>query len=429
MIRELESVRCGFRDLQEQPVSSFLVICGMAFGIAVTLLILSISKCAEQVIIMYMTANGDGNYLSVNVTYTDDRISAEPPSIPAELYYAFADTDYQYLYGIDYQSGIQPEVYCVGDDAKELYALKGCAPAAAHLDRLTLVCGRFLTDADCKHEIMTVVLPQTLAVKMFGNEQDALGGDLHFYDANGILFPAVVSGVYKWIDTGEPDSVKTIYAPYSAVDTCWNVTQPERITGFHAAYQSGVLNESAATQEILSFFNPQLAQEHLQVRITAPEPLGEDMQKRIYALTAALLCVAGLTYFVSCMGMVNVLLVSVRRKTMEIGVRKAIGADSRLIRLQFFTESMCIRSVGCVLGVGFGMLIQHILAGKLPALLTEIMGEEYQYLIMHTEFSLTPSLFAILFFIVVTLLCGWFSGLHPAEQAMHMTVADALRFE
>ena len=50
-------------------------------------------------------------------------------------------------------------------------------------------------------------------------------------------------------------------------------------------------------------------------------------------------------------------------------------------------------------------------------------------MILHTELSLTPSLIAVVFLIAVTLLCGWFSGLYPAEQAMRMTVADALRFE
>lgn len=429
MIRILESVRCGIRDLKEQPVSSLLAVCGMAFGIAVTLIILCVSKCAAQVITTYMTANGDGTYLSVSASYTDNRLSETPASVPAELFYDFANASHPHVYGIDYQSSSMPEVFCRGDLAQECFLLRGCAPAAEHIYRLTLVCGRFLTDADCKNTISAVVLPQPLAVRMFGSAQAALGETVSLYDADGILFPAAVAGVYKWISTGDPESIQTIYAPYSAVNTCWNLAEPLRLTEFRAAYQTGTLNEGSAMHELLQFFNPKLAQDHLCIHIYAPDPLGANMQKRIRALTAALLCVAGLTYFVSCMGMVNVLLVSVRRKTMEIGVRKALGADRRLIRLQFFTESMCISAAGCILGTVFGLLIQHILSGRLSALLTAVIGEEYEYMILHTEFSLTPSLTAVIFLIAVTLLCGWFSGLYPAEQAMHMTVADALRFE
>lgn len=429
MMKILESIRCGFRDLREQPVSSFLAICGMSFGIAVTMIILSVSKCAGEVAKMYVSAHGGGNYLSVSVDYTDGRISPDQPAVPAEMYYAFANEKHTHVYGIDYHSKAELSVNCRGDFKSEHFSLIGCAPAAEHLDRLTILCGRFLTNTDCDAEIPAIVLPQTLAVRLFGSPEAALTQTLEFYDKDGVLFSAAVTGVYQWIDAGDPEAVKNIYAPYTAVNKCWGLKPDGEIPEFRVAYQMGALNESSAMREVLEYFNPRLAQDHLGLHITAPDSIGEDMQKRIRALTAALLLIAGLTYFVSCMGMVNVLLVSVRRKTMEIGVRKAIGANNRLIRLQFFTESMLISTMGCVLGIGLGFFLQKLLLTNLPALLKSVMGAEYQYLIEHMQFSIVPSLAAVMFLIAVTLLCGWLSGMYPAEQAMKLSVADALRFE
>ena len=120
------------------------------------------------------------------------------------------------------------------------------------------------------------------------------------------------------------------------------------------------------------------------------------------------LFITGLALFVGGIGIMNIMFVSVAERTREIGVRKAIGAKSRTILIQFLIEAATI----CVLGGIIALLI----AWPTTLLLQKIMPAE-----------LSPLIVSISLF--VSALTGILSGFFPAWRAARMNPVDALRNE
>ena len=134
-----------------------------------------------------------------------------------------------------------------------------------------------------------------------------------------------------------------------------------------------------------------------------------DMFHKVAGTIAAVgLFITGLALFVGGIGIMNIMFVSVAERTREIGVRKAIGAKSRSILLQFLIEAACI----CLIGGVIALLI----AWPATWLLRKAMPAELSPLIVCT------SLF-------VSALTGLLSGFFPAWRAARMNPVDALRNE
>ncbi len=123
--------------------------------------------------------------------------------------------------------------------------------------------------------------------------------------------------------------------------------------------------------------------------------------------------IAGVTLIVGGVGLFSVLLISVRERVREIGIRMALGADGRAIRWLFLVESLTLAALGALLGVGGG-------AGLI--VVTETIAQNFG-----KEFTipihLPGAVAAIAFALVVGLLFGWY----PARRAARLNPIEAIR--
>lgn len=127
-------------------------------------------------------------------------------------------------------------------------------------------------------------------------------------------------------------------------------------------------------------------------------------------LTILLAAIAGISLVVGGIGIMNMMLTSVTERTREIGLRKAIGAKSRDITMQFLTESVALTFSGGVIGVGFGWAAAF--------LVTQFAG-------IATSISLTSVLLAF----GVSAVIGIVFGYYPARRAASLNPIEALRYE
>jgi putative ABC transport system permease protein len=120
--------------------------------------------------------------------------------------------------------------------------------------------------------------------------------------------------------------------------------------------------------------------------------------------------VSSIALVVGGIGIMNIMMVSVRERTMEIGLRKAIGARRRDIVVQFLTESSLLCVCGGAVGVGIGVAGAKIISWK-------------------TNIPVAAEWWAIALALGVALGVGMFFGVYPAVRAASLQPVSALRYE
>jgi putative ABC transport system permease protein len=128
-------------------------------------------------------------------------------------------------------------------------------------------------------------------------------------------------------------------------------------------------------------------------------------------MTGVLLAIASIALVVGGIGIANIMLVSVRERTREIGVRRAVGATKSTILLQFLVEAVVIATLGGVIGLGIGALIISVAGLVLPGLPVQLSPW-----IVFTALGFSG-------------LVGVLSGVMPARNAANLDPVEALRYE
>jgi ABC-type antimicrobial peptide transport system permease subunit len=143
--------------------------------------------------------------------------------------------------------------------------------------------------------------------------------------------------------------------------------------------------------------------------ISSAEELGNQFADIMAKILQYVIGVVSVGLLVGGVGVMNIMLMSVTERTREIGVRKAIGARSRDISLQFMTEAMTLTGIGGVLGVLLALLISFIMQ------------------LVH--FPSSVPLWAVVIAVAVSSGVGLFFGIYPAVKASKLDPVIALRYE
>ena len=120
--------------------------------------------------------------------------------------------------------------------------------------------------------------------------------------------------------------------------------------------------------------------------------------------------ISGVALVVGGLGVTNIMLVNVRERTREIGLRKAVGARNRDVLLQFLTETIALCLFGGIVGTTAGMLIARLIAWLTP------LPASSRPLVAFAGFAVSATV-------------GLISGLYPAHRAAHLPPIEALRYE
>ena|GEM_PF-47555 len=147
----------------------------------------------------------------------------------------------------------------------------------------------------------------------------------------------------------------------------------------------------------------------LDFNIQTQEDLMETYQYIFNVLTALVFGVATISLITGGVGVANIMYVSVKERTKEIGVRLAQGASKRMIILQFLFESILLCMLGALIGIPLGLFASFLInLSVLPA---------------------TPTLWSILVAFGAAFMVGVLAGVFPARQATKVEITEALRAE
>ena len=141
----------------------------------------------------------------------------------------------------------------------------------------------------------------------------------------------------------------------------------------------------------------------------------ESGKRMIFIIESVLVVIASISLIVAGIGILNIMLVSVTERIPEIGLRKAVGAKSLDIRIQFLTESVLLCLIGSLLGITLGAIVGKGFAWIVGKFLDELSWPAV----------ITPE--AVLIAVGAGAAVGIFFGFYPASQAAKMSPIDAIR--
>lgn len=144
--------------------------------------------------------------------------------------------------------------------------------------------------------------------------------------------------------------------------------------------------------------------------LTKSDALANDAIENLKMVSLVGTIIAIITLIGAAVSLMNIMLVSVTERTREIGVRKALGASSSVIRNQFLTEAVVICQLGGLGGILFGILLGNLVGFGLG-----------------TGFIIPWKW--MLMSVVVCMVVGLVAGIYPATRASKLNPIDALRFE
>lgn len=286
-------------------------------------------------------------------------------------------------------------------DEADTYTIAGVKSNYEPISNLSLAVGSFITDDDDENKEKVCVLGASVAEEIFGSAIEAYGSviyiDDRLYVVNGVLesMGTVASGI-------SPDD--SIFIPYATgVKYLVGSSVSPTITVLAADVNNveGVIEE---VTEVLatSYPNAEFTFEDAGSKMEAAEASNQ-------ILTMLLIAMAAIVFVVGGIGIMNVLFVSVKERTNEIGILKAIGCSKRDILLEFLAEAAAISLIGGVLGNLASLAVAPIV----------------QYLGVRVELSASAFLIALVFAVGT----GTIFGFYPAYKASNLVPVEALGAE
>ena len=294
------------------------------------------------------------------------------------------------------------------------YTVNGDYPETFMIDPVNVEMGRLLNDKDIIDKRKVAVIGIRVSEVMFDIDENPIGEQIKI---QGVYFTVIGVVSPKGNMNMNGDKKETVWIPFSTLQQVYNYGN---VVGYFAMTAKGNIPASVAEEKVRRL----LAERH-QVSPDDDMALGgfniqEEFQKMtgLFMAINLVIWVVGLgTLFAGVIGISNIMLIVVKERTKEIGVRRAIGATPINIVSQIIMESVVLTFFAGLVGLLIGV---WALEGLQPL----FEGAEESF-IRNPEVDVKVVLFAI-FVIVVT---GAFAGFLPAKRAVNIKAIDALRDE
>jgi putative ABC transport system permease protein len=279
----------------------------------------------------------------------------------------------------------------------------GVSPEYSTIRNLIVTQGRFFDTQDSQARDKVALVTPTLATKLYGSPSAAAGQTISLEK----LAFTIIGTFKERVDTyGQSEVAEdTILIPYT-VGRYFTETDAVKQIMFSMSDASMV---PMATQEIKQV----LQSRHRPESVYHVENLTQILtvaNQTANALTLVLLMIATVTLLVSGVGIMNIMLANVRARIREIGIRKAVGATRREIKLQFLTEAILISLAGGTVGIVIGLAVPISVR-------------------LFSDYHIPISGLSVLIAVLVASLVGIIFGTLPATRAAQMDPVEALHFD
>ncbi len=266
--------------------------------------------------------------------------------------------------------------------------------------------GRNLSAADLVSGGNLVVIGDGLVRRLFAKNEDPVAKEISIGGGRYQVIGTLKSKGGGFGDGGD----EICLLPYSNVRSYFSRPQMNfniQVKVENTQLVDAAIGEAESTFRMIRNLSPI---DETDFNIEKSDNLVNMLLNNIKNITLVATIIGMITLFGAAVGLMNIMLVSVTERTREIGIRKAIGANSSLIRQQFLMEAVVIGQIGGALGIVLGILVGNIVS--------VLIGSAF----------IIPWLW-IITGVVVCFGVGLVSGYYPAQKAARMDPIESLRHE
>ena len=398
-----EILKIALDSFRASKLRFALTALGMVIGTASVILVVTIGMTGKQFILseiqkigtneIALEYAGAGAAGTENVIYNDYLTRDDEKVVDAQLP------------GVAYSSPIlemHERIGFGGGVVKDTLVL-GVSPEYKNVRNLLVPYGRFIDELDEEGHSYAAVVTETFAKLRYGSVDAAVGRE---FEIKGLPFKVV--GVFRQSvsDFGESEIAdETILIPFS-VARVFSGSDNLKLIYFSMRNMNEV---GTATQEIKRIIKAR----HRPNSVYTTTDLREVLSMAATVsniLTAVLVLVATVTLAVGGVGIMNIMLATVRSRIREIGIRKALGATYREIKLQFLAEAIIISLTGGVVGTILGLMLPLSVR-------------------FFTDYPLPFSYLSIVIALGAAVAVGVVFGTVPATRAAQMDPVESLKYE
>ena len=241
-------------------------------------------------------------------------------------------------------------------DENTTTSILGTTASYADVHNETVWQGTFLTDPTVEHDLRVAVLGASTADTL-GLDASAIGSDVSI---GGIPF-RIVGILQPKGGTGFLDQDDKILVPVGAVQDHFVGGDSVRSIGVSVSSAEAIDLAKARITALLQQRHGIASGENNDFSVADQAQLLSTVESVTGLLTVLLAGIASISLIVGGIGIMNIMLVSVRERTREIGIRKAVGARSRDILLQFLIEALTLSVIGGAIGIAVGLVVTALI--------------------------------------------------------------------
>ena len=429
----MENIRLAFQGIWSHKMRSVLTMLGIIIGIAAIITIVSTIQGTNEQIKENLIGSGS-NVVTVHLyqnNYQYD-LSYNPPPAGVKVIEESAREEMKKLDGVEDVS-----IFHVRQWSEQISARLNTFSGACYgvdmaylpLMDFQISYGRSFTQADYDNFRRVVILDKKAAASMFPGEYP-VGKTIEIktepFTVIGVVergksFNPTINSLedyYMYADT----SGGNIFIPSAAWPTVYRFDEPQsvvvraestdsmtkagkNVADYLTQNQIGVdPNASAGMEEDVE----SISGSEFSYRSEDLLEQAQKLQEMSNATNQQLIWIASISLIVGGIGVMNIMLVSVTERTSEIGLKKALGAKKRRIRIQFLTEAAVLTSLGGIIGVITGIVLAELISRT-------------------NGIPVAISVPAIAISVVFSMLIGIVFGLLPAVKAANLNPIEALR--
>lgn len=416
---DLDNINEILVALKKNRLRTFLTMLGVVFGILILVLLMGLGKGFENKLDSSL-----GNFATNSAFFWPLKTTVPYNGMPANRQYVFSVKDLKDIKrNIPEVQYIAPQVNAWrGTDDNTFWGEKkgnfkiiGMSPDLNKINPVEVLSGRFINSRDLDDSKKVCLIGPRVLEVLFDKGQNPIGQQIRI---NDISFKII--GTFKPLSRNMGNKDDAILTPYTTLQTLLN--RGEDIYTFVVTAQPGFKMSGVQVKinELLARSHKLAPEDKEAIGSFNVEEIFQKMSAFFRTIQFFLWFIGVSTLLTGIIGVSNIMLIIIKERTNEIGIKRALGARPKDIIKQILTESIMITSVAGFVGFLLGVLIVEAIG---MAIANSPNAADMPILNPYVDFNVACIA------LVTLVILGSLAGLIPAKRAVSIKPIDALRDE